>query len=356
MQAYRSPLLEREHAVEADGLDAGVAAHYGHPHREQRLLAANAVGHDLGEAMLEDTLRELCEGHRSFGQIRALDFDACASASLRQQLDAQDVEHRAQQREQQVADLARARDLVAAFEARFDPAREGTVEERREASEEHLTELGGLLDDVASLDHDRIIRGLVSVLRGTLRTNFYVADLDGEPKPYVSLKLSPRDIDLLPPVLQPRLLAAIDEPARMLMRLFAIRSRALLHGADAAHASASLSGTIIGQDIAGALARFGKPERLTLVGGGTLALIETGDRIRLDLEGGRLDLLLPEEEIARRRAALDAEGGYQYPANQTPWQEIQRGIVGQMESGAVLEPAVRYQRIAQTQGLPRDNH
>lgn len=94
-----------------------------------------------------------------------------------------------------------ARAFVAAFEARFDPTREGTVEERREASEEHLTELGELLDDVASLDHDRIIRGLVSVLRGTLRTNFYVADLDGEPKPYVSLKLSPRDIDLLP---QPR--------------------------------------------------------------------------------------------------------------------------------------------------------
>ena len=90
--------------------------------------------------------------------------------------------------------------------------------------------------------------------------------------------------------------------------------------------------------------------------GGTLALIETGDRIRLDLEGGRLDLLLPEEEIARRRAALDAEGGYQYPANQTPWQEIQRTLVGELETGAVLENAVKYQRIAQTMGIPRDNH
>ena len=90
--------------------------------------------------------------------------------------------------------------------------------------------------------------------------------------------------------------------------------------------------------------------------GGTLALIETGDRIRLDLEGGRLDLLVSEEEIARRRAALDAEGGYQYPANQTPWQEIQRNLVGELETGAVLENAVKYQRIAQTMGIPRDNH
>lgn len=90
--------------------------------------------------------------------------------------------------------------------------------------------------------------------------------------------------------------------------------------------------------------------------GGTLALIETGDRIRLDLEGGRLDLLLPEEEIARRRAALEAQGGYQFPANQTPWQEIQRTLVGELETGAVLENAVKYQRIAQTMGIPRDNH
>ncbi|WP_304278640.1 hypothetical protein, partial [Caulobacter segnis] len=42
--------------------------------------------------------------------------------------------------------------------------------------------------------------------------------------------------------------------------------------------------------------------------------------------------------------------------SQTPWQEIQRAVVGQLETGAVLEPAVKYQRIAQTKGLPRDNH
>ena len=45
-----------------------------------------------------------------------------------------------------------------------------------------------------------------------------------------------------------------------------------------------------------------------------------------------------------------------YPAHQTPWQEIQRGLVGELETGAVLEPAVKYQRIAQTKGIPRDNH
>lgn len=90
--------------------------------------------------------------------------------------------------------------------------------------------------------------------------------------------------------------------------------------------------------------------------GGGLALLRTGDRVRIDLRRGTADMLVPEEELAERRRALEAAGGYAYPANQTPWQEIQRGVVGQLETGAVLEPAVRYQRIAQTMGLPRDNH
>ena len=90
--------------------------------------------------------------------------------------------------------------------------------------------------------------------------------------------------------------------------------------------------------------------------GGGLALIHTGDRVVLDLGAGRLDIEVDEEELDRRRAELRAAGGYHYPAHQTPWQEIQRGLVGELESGAVLEPAVKYQRIAQTKGLPRDNH
>ena len=78
--------------------------------------------------------------------------------------------------------------------------------------------------------------------------------------------------------------------------------------------------------------------------------------MRLDLNAGRLDLLVGDDELARRRAALEAAGGYRYPEHQTPWQEIQRGLVGELETGAVLEPAVKYQRIAQTKGIPRDNH
>ncbi|WAC28087.1 IlvD/Edd family dehydratase [Ancylobacter sp. SL191] len=90
--------------------------------------------------------------------------------------------------------------------------------------------------------------------------------------------------------------------------------------------------------------------------GGGLALLRTGDRVRIDLRRNSANMLISDEELARRRAELEAAGGYAYPAHQTPWQEIQRGLVGQMETGAVLEPAVRYQRIAQTMGMPRDNH
>ncbi|NGM49773.1 dihydroxy-acid dehydratase family protein [Caulobacter sp. 602-2] len=90
--------------------------------------------------------------------------------------------------------------------------------------------------------------------------------------------------------------------------------------------------------------------------GGGLALLKTGDRVRFDLRKSRVDVLISPEEVAERRKALEAAGGYQYPESQTPWQEIQRAIVGQMETGAVLEPAVKYQRIAQTKGLPRDSH
>ncbi|TCK28380.1 galactonate dehydratase [Ancylobacter aquaticus] len=90
--------------------------------------------------------------------------------------------------------------------------------------------------------------------------------------------------------------------------------------------------------------------------GGGLAVLRTGDRVRIDLKRNSANMLVAEDELARRRAELEAVGGYAYPASQTPWQEIQRGLVGQLETGAVLESAVRYQRIAQTKGMPRDNH
>src|SRR5579862_863675 len=90
--------------------------------------------------------------------------------------------------------------------------------------------------------------------------------------------------------------------------------------------------------------------------GGGLALLQTGDRFRIDLRRGTVDVLLSESELAARREALESAGGYPYPASQTPWQEIQRGLVGGLDTGAILEGADQFQRISQTRGLPRDNH
>ena len=89
---------------------------------------------------------------------------------------------------------------------------------------------------------------------------------------------------------------------------------------------------------------------------GGLALLKTGDRLRIDLRRGTVDALLPQEELDRRRSELEAAGGYAYPASQTPWQEIQRSLVGQLDTGAILEGAEDYQRIAQTRGQPRHSH
>ena len=90
--------------------------------------------------------------------------------------------------------------------------------------------------------------------------------------------------------------------------------------------------------------------------GGGLALLRTGDRVRIDLRRGRADILIDEAELEARRRELEAEGGYRYPESQTPWQEMQRETVGQLGTGAVLEPAVKYQRIGQVYGVPRHNH
>ena len=90
--------------------------------------------------------------------------------------------------------------------------------------------------------------------------------------------------------------------------------------------------------------------------GGGLALLRNGDRVRIDLKQGRADILIDEDELARRRSDLAAQGGFRYPGHQTPWQEIQRGIVDQLSEGMVLKPAINYQRIAQEKGIPRNNH
>jgi dihydroxy-acid dehydratase len=90
--------------------------------------------------------------------------------------------------------------------------------------------------------------------------------------------------------------------------------------------------------------------------GGGLALLKTGDRVRVDLKKGEANILISGEELAARQAELKKAGGYHFPASQTPWQEIQRGMVEQFDEGMVLKPAVKYQRVAQTAGIPRDNH
>ncbi|KQS54265.1 dihydroxy-acid dehydratase [Brevundimonas sp. Leaf363] len=90
--------------------------------------------------------------------------------------------------------------------------------------------------------------------------------------------------------------------------------------------------------------------------GGNIALLRTGDRMRVDLNTRKVDVLISDEELAERRETFERAGGYAFPESQTPWQEFQRSMVGQLETGAVLEPAVKYHRIVDTRGMPRDNH
>ena len=90
--------------------------------------------------------------------------------------------------------------------------------------------------------------------------------------------------------------------------------------------------------------------------GGGLALLQTGDRVRIDLNTGEADILISDEELAKRRADLEAHGGFPIPRSQTPWQEIQRGMVDQLSEGMVLKPAIKYQHVAKEMGIPRDNH
>jgi xylonate dehydratase len=90
--------------------------------------------------------------------------------------------------------------------------------------------------------------------------------------------------------------------------------------------------------------------------GGGLALLKSGDRLRIDLNKGTANVLISKAELARRRAAMEKSGGFKYPKSQTPWQEIFRSMTDQLADGMVLKPAVKYQRVVQTSGIPRDNH
>jgi dihydroxy-acid dehydratase len=86
--------------------------------------------------------------------------------------------------------------------------------------------------------------------------------------------------------------------------------------------------------------------------GGGLALLQTGDRIRVDLNKRSADILISDEELAKRRRDLKLPD----IVNQTPWQEIYRANVGQLDGGGVLENAVKYQKVAERFGVPRNNH
>ncbi|PSL56754.1 glutamate dehydrogenase [Saccharothrix carnea] len=89
--------------------------------------------------------------------------------------------------------------LVRLFEARFDPS---LSDEQRTGRTEHLVdEITAMIDDVTSLDADRILRSLLTLVQATLRTNYFVRDADGNPRPYLAVKLDPRAIPDLP---QPR--------------------------------------------------------------------------------------------------------------------------------------------------------
>ena len=89
------------------------------------------------------------------------------------------------------------------------------------------------------------------------------------------------------------------------------------------------------------------PESAT---GGGLAWLRTGDTVVIDLNKCTANMLVSDEEIELRKK----DGVPSYPESQTPWQEIQRKFVGELSDGAVLENAVKYQKVKKT--LPRDNH
>jgi dihydroxy-acid dehydratase len=90
--------------------------------------------------------------------------------------------------------------------------------------------------------------------------------------------------------------------------------------------------------------------------GGGLAVLKTGDRVRIDLNKRTANILISDDELNNRRAELKANGGYKYPKTQSPWQHIHRQMTDGLAEGMVLKPAVRYRRIVRTHGTPRDNH
>ena len=89
--------------------------------------------------------------------------------------------------------------------------------------------------------------------------------------------------------------------------------------------------------------------------GGGLALLKTGDKIRIDLNDCSADMLVDNAELAQRGADLAAAGGFEMPESQSPWQALFREKVQPFDGGMTLKEADQYRNIA-AKYLPRDNH
>ena len=90
--------------------------------------------------------------------------------------------------------------------------------------------------------------------------------------------------------------------------------------------------------------------------GGGLALLRSGDRVRIDLNSFTADILIGDDELEARKKELQEKGGYPSPESQSPWQQYFREMVMPFSEGMVLKDATNYQSIARTKGVPRDNH
>jgi dihydroxy-acid dehydratase len=86
--------------------------------------------------------------------------------------------------------------------------------------------------------------------------------------------------------------------------------------------------------------------------GGGLSLLRTNDRIRVDLNSRSVNVLVDEDELARRRETAS----FAIPPAQTPWQELYRQTVGQLSTGGCLEPATLYLKVIAERGNPRHSH
>ncbi|MDC1135179.1 dihydroxy-acid dehydratase family protein [Alphaproteobacteria bacterium] len=90
--------------------------------------------------------------------------------------------------------------------------------------------------------------------------------------------------------------------------------------------------------------------------GGGLALLRSGDRLRIDMNNFTADILISDEEMEARKKELQEAGGYPSPESQSPWQQYFREMVMPFSEGMVLRDAPNYRSIARTKGIPRDNH